>query len=263
MYELSNGASFLVQQMTAASPGTSVFDGSDYGRASLALFGGGPSAGKLWFRAKRYGVASNGISVALINPGGTFTATTATLNGAVVEVRLRTVSGTIQATAKEVADTVNAVRGNAFPVVADYDRTTLGGTVVTAVSSTPLTGGVDPRIEARNSHFKWDIPQNVNSGFFYFEQDVPILIRQMGASFPTAGSVVTFKVWIVNLTPGLAPYSTEKVPLFEAQVSSTLTDVGFSDNRSPLLPYQGLLVTCPLPGLVNFQLRIDNRFPYP
>jgi|GEM_PF-4674066 len=263
MYTLSNGTTFLVQQLTAATPGTSMFDGSDYGRASLALFGGGAANGRLWFRAKRYGAATNSLFVALINPGGNYPATTVTLNGAILEVRLRCVSGAITATAKNVADAVNAISTYAFPIVADYDRSTGGDALVSAVSSTALTGGVNPRIEAASQQFKWDLPINVNGGFFYFEQDVPVVIRQMGARFPTIAAPTLFQIWQVNLTPGLGLYE-EAVPVFQRTLDVGDADnIGFSDARIPLLPYQALYVECALPGIINFHVRPDSRMPYP
>lgn len=264
MYPLSNGATFLVQQSMAASPGTSVFDGSDYGRAQLALFGGGSANGRLWFRAKRYGTSANALMVALINPGGTLATTTASLTGTLIDVRLRTTSGVIQATAAEVANAVNAVRSFGFPVVADYDRTTSGNGVVSAVAGTYLSGGVDPRVEGDQTQYKWDLPMNSNGGLIYFEQERPVIIREMGANFPTIGGPTLFKIWKVNLTPGLGIYTAEKVPLFERTLDAGgAGDIGFSDARSPVLPNQALLVECALPGIVNFQVRLDSRFPYP
>lgn len=264
MYPLSNGTTFLVQHATVASPGSSVFDGTDFGRASLALFGGGPSNGRLWFRAKRYGTAANSLLVTLINPGGTYPTTTATLNGVMVEVRLQTSAGTIVATARDVANAVNAVEAYAFPVVCDYDRSTNGLHVVSAVSGTALTGGVDPRVEAHNQQFKWDLPTNLNGGGFYFEQDDPVMIRQMGASFPTLASPTLFKIWIVNMTPGLGFYANERVPLFERTLDvGSANNIGFSDGKSPILPNQGIVVECALPGIVNFHVRRDSRMPYP
>lgn len=262
MYPLSNGTTFLVQQATAASPGTSVFNATDYGRAGLALFGGGPANGRLTFRAKRYGVNANSLFVTLINPGGTYPATTVTLNGSVIEIRLRCASGVISATAKDVADTVNAVTGYAFPVVADYDRTTAGDGLVTAVASTALTDGVDPRIEGKSRLYKWDLPININGGLFYFEQEDQIVVLQMGARFPTLAAPTSFKIWTVNLTPGLGIYTTEKVPLFERTLDTSGLDIGFTDSRSTLLPNQALLVECALPGIVTFHVSRFARTPY-
>lgn len=260
MYLLSNGSTFLVQQAMAVVPGTSVFNGTEYGRASLAVPGGAANQ-SLWFRAKRYGASANSIMVALVNPGGTLATTTATLTGTLVEVRLRTTAGVVQATAAEVAAAVNAVALYGFPVVADYDRSTLGNGVVSAAAGVLLTGGVNPRVEGQQSQFKWDLPLNQNGGLFYFEQEVPIVIRQMGADFPTIAGPTPFKIWIVNMTPGLGFYTAEKVPLFERVLDAGgLGDIGFSDGRSPLLPNQALRVECALPGIVTFHLRMDSGF---
>ena len=147
MYPVPDGLTFLVQQTLS---GTGVFNGTEYGRASLTLFREEPANKRLWFRAKRHGAASNVLQVTLTNPGGNYAHTTARLSGNMIELRLRTVGGSIVATAKEVADTVNSLPTFAFPIVADYDRTTDGDALVTPVVATPLTGGSDPRVEGRN-----------------------------------------------------------------------------------------------------------------
>lgn len=260
MFPIQDGATFLVQQKVT---GTGTFNGTGYGRASLALFGGDASAKRLWFRARRLGASGNGYAVHLINPGGTTSALNVRLAGAVLEVRLGRSGGALASTARQVADAVNAFAASSgAPVVADYDRTTDGDAVATAVAMTSLAGGVDPVVDWRQQ-FKWAPAANAHAGLFLFDNDHELLVRQMGARMTITTDPTPFKVWIVNLSPGLGLAPGERFPLFERELTIADPDIGFSDGKSPVLPGQGLLVECAAPGIVAFHVRRDSRFPYP
>jgi len=260
MFPIQDGATFLVQQKVS---GTGTFNGTPYGRASLALFGGDPSTKHLWFRARHLGVSGNIYAVHLIDPGGTTAVLDVRLAGTVLEVRLARTAGVVTSTARQVADAVNAYAATyGLPVLADYDRTTAGNTVVTPVAMTSLAGGVDP-VRDWPQQFKWAPAENAHAGLFLFDHDHEVLVRQMGARMTITVDPTPFKVWIVNLTPGLAPILAERFPLFERNLTTAEPHIGFSDGKVPLLPGRGLYVECAAPGVVAFDVRRDSRFPYP
>lgn len=260
MFPIQEGSTFLVQQTVS---GTGVFSGTPFGRASLALFGSDASTKHLWFRAKRVGLWGNAYSVHLIDQGGTTAALQVRLAGTVLEVRMERAAGANVSTARQVADAVNAyAAAGSAPIVADYDRTTAGNTAVTPVAMTALAGGVDP-VRDWPSQFKWSPALNASAGLFLFDNDHEVLVRQMGARMTITSDPTLFKVWAVNLTPGLSPILAERFPLFERELTIAEPNIGFSDGKIPVLPGQGLYVECAAPGAVVFHVRRDSRFPYP
>lgn len=262
MYPISTGNPFLVQQSVS---GTGVFDGSEYGRAKATLPNGDANA-VVRLSARLYGSASNAYSVELVDRGGSIVVPTTVIeqSGAAIRVILRRSSVAILATAQEVAAAINAL-GLAGGVCATYGGT--GNGVVSAASAVSLTGGVNPVDRAGNhTQYVYVHPVNVSGGFFYFEQEETITVRQFECKFQVPGGTYAVTVSRVNLNENLEPIMAESIPCF---VHDLLTvdkpDIAFADVGILLHPRQGLLVTVDgggLPGVVRFDVRKGARYPY-
>jgi hypothetical protein len=261
MYPINNGGTFLVQQAVPAG----VFDGTEVGRAGLAFDGPAAPDSRVLVRARRYGTAANAYGVVLADPGTTGTTLRVEQAGTTITVRLVRTGGGISTTAAEVAAAINAkARATpGFPLVADADPNGTGAGVVAAAPLTPLTGGLDPGTwDDVRGHYKWTFAGN--GGLFYFEQEEAVFLRQVHVNLTIApGASHVVRLWIVNLTPGLAPIPGERGPLIEGVTcTDTSPAFGVTDVRAPVLPGQALLVEADAPGIVTCYVRREARFPY-
>lgn len=262
MYPISTGNPFMVQQSVS---GTGVFNGSEYGRAKATLPNGDPNA-VVRVSARLYGSTSNAYSVELVDRGASIVVpqTVIEQTGAAIRVILRRSSSAILATAQEVAAAINAL-GVAGGVCAIYGGT--GNGVVSAAAAVLLTGGVNPVDRADNhTQYVYVHPVNTSGGFFYFEQEETITVRQFECKFVVPGGTYSVTVSRVNLNENLEPILAEAVPCF---VHDLLTvskpDIAFADVGILLHPRQGLLVEVDgggLPGVVRFDVRKGARYPY-
>jgi len=254
----------MVQQVVS---GTGVFDGSEYGRAKGVITNVDPNA-VVRVSARLYGTAPNSYTIELYDAGAGIDvpATTASQQGAQIRVTLRR-SGElgILATAAEVASAVNNARTG---VVATYGGT--GNGVVSAASPQPITGtasGVDALIAGPNSELVLSyLPANTNGGFFYFEQEYTLAIRQFEAKFTVGGGTYTVTVERVNLNDNLEPVGAEAIPNYVwPAITSTEPDIAYSDGNLYLHPRQALRVMTSgggLPGIVRFDVRRVSGYPY-
>jgi hypothetical protein len=261
MYPINLGTTFMLQEVVS---GTGVFDGTEQGRAFITVNPLDGVDARVIVRAKRYGTLSNAYNVLFIDPGAgvNYPTTRVALNGTTIEVRLRRTTVALQATAAEVAAAINAFADFAFPVVADPDPAGTGLGVVSAAGPTALASGQDASfVDLKGQQFKWTRAPNTNGGLFYFEQEDTLIVRSMLANMVVIGST-PFKIQRVNLTSGLAALSAEKAPIFDRTLTPAAPDIGVTDVRIILLPYQALFVTCAATGLVQMDARREARFPY-
>jgi len=268
MYPIQNGLSFLVQQSVT---GTGVFNGSEYGRAQGRFpFAALPNSDNVVrISARLYGLEGNNYQLQLVDPGiGTNNpSTTAVIQGSRVVVTLRRSSGGgLLATAQEVADAINRAR---LGVGAWYEGT--GNGVVAAQGATVINNvrsGVNSTQRGPNvEQYIWSLPINTNGGFFYFEQEQPVLVHQFESKFDIlSGGPHTVTVARVNLTPNLDPIAGESIPVFVwNQLTPTRPDISFSDVGILLHPLQALTVSTStaLTGVVRFDVRKSAGYPFP
>lgn len=265
MYPVTTGVTFAVE---ATVSGTGGFDGAtERGRASVTI--PGPiSSGNVIVRAKRYGVLANAYTIQFVDPGAgqTNPVTTVSQIGTAIFVRLRRNSGGILATADEVARAINAFGDYTFPISAD--AVSSSPTVVQAVATTPLAGGLDPFSIDLAGRIFYSKFTNQNVGVFYFENTFDaVQIRKVQCNF-VVGGACKLKIETVAMTPGLGLDTTRKGPVLEADISPSTPDFGITDIRDPLLPYQALLVRCldgssnPQPGFVRVEARREANYPF-
>lgn len=265
MFPIVEGVEFCIEIRCA---GTGGFDGAtERMRASVTL-PGALSSGNVTYRAKYYGATANSYSIQQLNPGNgiNFTTTTVEQNGTNIYVKLRRDASTgILATAEEVADAVNKVTAYGFPIVAEAPTSS---TVVQASALTALSGGVDfDSIDpTRRTFVKTFTNQNV--GVFHFGNfREGLQIRKIQTNF-TLSSPSKLKIQSVRFTPGLAMIADSKGPVFDYALSSALPDYGISDIKDPLLPYEGLVISCkdssnnPQPGFIRLYAKRAANFPY-
>lgn len=259
----------MVQQSVTGVGGT--FSGTEYGRAKARFpFAALPGANTVVrVSSKLYGIASNVYTLSMFDNGaGTnVLATTAQLLGNEVRVTLRRTSGGgIQATAAEVAAAINAAN---LPVCAWYEGD--GNGVVAAQSAlaiTNLTSGYDPSLRGPNANqFIWSLPATTPGGWFYFENQEPVLVYQFECLFNAVGvGPETVTVSRANLTPNLEEIAGETIPVFVwANLTNSRPDIAFSDVGIILHPQQALKVTVTnnLTGVARFDLRKTAGYPYP
>lgn len=267
MYPIQNGRSFLVQQSVT---GTGRYASAAYGRA-LGRFPHGAAPGDsavVRVSSKLLGTLANAFTIAFLDAGAGVTVSTTTVNqlGSVFNVNLRRSSGALLATAQEVAAAVNAAN---LAIVASYEGS--GNGVVSAFTATSignLSVGVDPATRGANvDQYVWSLPVDVDGGFFYFEQNEPVLVHQFEALFNVAsGGPYTVTVSRTNLDANLEPIIAETIPVF---VWDSLTvarpDAAFSGEAILLHPKQALVVavTGGLNGVVRFDVRKTAGYPYP
>lgn len=268
MYPIQNGLSFLVQQSVT---GTGAFNGSEYGRA-LGRFPYAASAGSnnvVRISARLYGLDGNAYQLQLLDLGAGINnpATTVSEQGSKIIVTLRrSSSGGILATAQEVADAINRAR---LGVGAWYEGS--GNGVVAAQAATVINNvrsGVNSTQRGPNvEQYIWSLPVNDDGGFFYFEQEQPVLVHQFEAKFDIpSGGPHTVTVSRVNLTPNLEPIAGESIPVFVwDQLTATRPDISFSDVGIILHPLQALTVSTStaLTGVARFDVRKSAGYPFP
>lgn len=258
----------MVQQSVT---GTGAYDGTQYGRAKgrFPLSGEATINQVVRVSARLLGTQPNAYTLQFYDAGvGTpVTATHATANGSAITVTLRRKStGSVEAVASEVALAINQAR---LGIAASYEGD--GNGVVTPMAATPIGNlqlGVDPDLRGPNAdQYIWALPLNASAGFFYFEQDAPLLVHQFEALFsdlPSGLSSVTISR--VNLDSNLEPIAGESVPIFVWEnLSTARPDIAFSDVGIILHPFQALTVAAPetVPGLVRFDVRRTAGYPYP
>jgi hypothetical protein len=127
--------------------------------------------------------------------------------------------------------------------------------------------GVDPAIRgANNEQYLYFVPANTSAGFFFFEQEETITVRQFEALFTVPGGTYTVTVYRVNLNSNYEPILSEAIPVFVWDgITTTRPDIAFSDVGIILHPAQALRVVVNgggLPGVVRFDVRKGGRYPY-
>ena len=268
MYPIQNGLSFLVQQSVT---GAGAFDGSEYGRAlgrfPLAAAPGANNVVRI--SARLYGLDGNNYQLQMLDLGAGINnpATTVSEQGSKIVVTLRrSAGGGILATAQEVADAINRAR---LGVGAWYEGS--GNGVVAAQAATAINNvrvGVNSTQRGPNvEQYIWSLPTGTNGGFFYFEQDHPVLVHQFEAAFNIpSGGPHTVTVSRVNLTPNLEPIAGESIPVFVwNQLTPLRPDISFSDVGILLHPLQALTVatSSALTGVARFDVRKSAGYPFP
>lgn len=261
MYPITLGDTFSVQQSVA---GTGIFNGTDFGRARVVL---GPFAGGGIIRvaARLYGTDANTYLIQLADPGAglNYPATTVELVGTTILVKLRrSTFGGILATPGEVAAAINGQTAVQFPIRA-FAQVDTG--ICDVVAPVALTGGLNPNDISGtpaypNQQFQW-LRTNLNGGFFHFEQEEPILVRQFEAKMLLSGPL-TLTWSIVNLTRDFTAVVGEKIPVFVKDLTLAAPDITVTDVRIPLMSNQALVCDCAVAGLVRVVARREARFPY-
>lgn len=243
MYSLDTTGAVTVQEEIG---GGATFTGvTELGRAKLTM-------GQLRFAAKLLGTAANSYQVQLVDPGVNGTLRVRQL-GVLFQVTLARTAGSLSSTPQHVAEAINAAN---LPIVAAYT----GSTLLTAVAATPLTGGLDPvRVGNR---FEWVRGTGVDGGFFYFEQQEPILIRSLGVRLATPGGLVNASFGRVNLTKSLEVVAGSYIPDREFQFDPTHTFYSVGDMRLVLDRYEALVVKVALEGTVKVTVQRSTFFPY-
>lgn len=264
MYPIALGKTFMAQQVVS---GTGVFNGTEYGRAKGVVTNADPNA-VVRISARLYGTAPNSYTIAFVDAGAgvSVAATTVTQEGPAIRVTLRR-SGELGllATAAEVASAINR---SSTGIVATYGGT--GNGTVTAMAAQAITNtasGADSVIAGpSNEQVLTYLPVNENGGFFYFEQEETLAIRQFEAKFTVGGGTYTVTVERVNLNDNLEPVSAEAIPVFVWEdITSTRPDTAYSGARIYLQPRQALRVTTSgggLPGIVRFDAQRMAGYPY-
>jgi hypothetical protein len=263
MYSPSQGYPFTVQQSVS---GTGAFTGVDYGRARGQISHADPNAVVL-VSAKHYGTTPNSYTVAFIDAGAgvTVPGTTVQQIGPAIRVTLRrSANAGVLATAAEVANAINAANTG---IAAHYGGT--GNGVVSAVPPTPITSealGADPVVVGPNRDmFNYYVPVNQNAGLFYFENEVPLVLREFQAKFIIGGGTHSVQVLKVPLNPRLQPINSEAIPIFNwSLLSSTQPDIAFADGSIVVHPRQAIQVitSSQLPGIVRLTVQRSAIFPY-
>ena len=264
MFPTALGKSFMAQQVVS---GTGVFDGSEYGRAKGTVTNADPDA-VVRISARLYGTAPNAYTIQFVDAGTgvAVPATTVEQVGALIRVVLRrTVELGIVATASEVAAAINNAPTG---IVATYGGT--GNGVVSAMSAQSINNdesGVDAVISGPSSErVLYYLPVNENGGFFYFEQEETLSIRQFEAKFVVSSGTYTVSVERVNLNSNLEIESTESIPNFVWEsITASRPDIAYADNNLYLHPRQALRVITSgggLSGIVRFDARRTGGYPY-
>jgi len=267
MYPIQNGLSFLVQQSTVAG---GAFTGAEYGRAigrfPLAAAPGANNVVRI--SARLYGLDGNAYRLQMVDPGSGVNnlATTVAEQGSTIVVTLRrSIAGGILATAQEVADAINRAR---LGVAAWYEGN--GNAVVAPQAATLINNvrsGVNAALRGPDAQqYIWSLPAAVNGGFFYFEQEQPVVAHQFEAKFDIpSGGPFTVTVSRVNLTPNLEPIPSESIPVFVwDQLTPSRPDIAIADMGVTLHPLQALQVvtSSSLTGIVRFDVRKSPSYPY-
>lgn len=262
-YPIQSGNPFTVQQSVT---GTGVFDGTEYGRAKGQVPNGNPNA-VVRLSARLYGVVPNAYTIQFVDAGaGVLVPTTSAQQiGAAIQVNLRRDPGLgILATAAEVAEAINRAHTG---LVATYGGT--GNGVVSAYGPSLANNtavGVDPALRGPNANqFLWYYPANQSGGFFFFEQEEPLVLRQFEGTFTVLGGTQTVLVKRVPLNSNLEPILSEAIPVFVwDQLTTAKPDIAFSDVGIILQPQQAILVvtSTPMGGVVRLDVRKSARYPY-
>ncbi len=258
MLQFDLGTTTCLQQKLS---GTGVFNGSHMGRATVDL---GSSGSLVRFRARRYGADGNNLRVALVDAGaGTAVSVTNVqlVGNNLVNVNLRRTTGAIVATADEVANAVNNYLNTnnpsqQLPVVAYAP----GTSVVVAAAATNLAGGLDPTIMAPQVKFE---AANVNGGLIYFDQDVPIVVRQLECYFSDPGGSESVSFKVANLTTGLEVDASEAITIFTATVTTSQRYASFAAANFIMLPHQCLQIITSGPtlsGVARVYARRESQF---
>lgn len=220
------------------------FTGDRYAQASLSH--ASASLSHLRFLAPEIGADGNGMKVELIGPhAGRPQSTRAQWDPSArkLSVWLGTnVTGTITATANEVAAAVNAVKdplsGHRAPIGASV--VTNGAGTVDPLAATNLAGGVDPTHRA--GMYLLDAGSG-NVGLFVFGRTPgPFLIRSVEGQY--SGVVATTKVTLekLNLDDGYNPIESSATVIASWEVTPTAPEASLSDLKFPLMPFQALRV---------------------
>lgn len=256
--------------MQYAVSGTGTMDGtSEYGRARLTVDPGVGSSGIVRFAAKLYGSAANAITLQYIDAGAGVTVPQCVVQqlGPAITVLLSRNALAITATAKMVADAINAFTGYTSPAyairaLADFPLAT---TVLAATAPLQFTGGYNPELVG-GSQFLWTPSVNTNVGYLDVEQQNPMWVLGFAAKFDSV-PVGQFSVRVsrVRLDEIFRPIVAEAIPLFVYDfITTSAPDISYADVRQVVHPGQGLLVqsTTNTPGLFNFDFTRAAEFPY-
>lgn len=258
MYPTPLGVSFVVQQRVS---GTGQFTGVEYGRARVTLSKADPNA-VVRAAARLYGTLANNLTLELVDRGvgNVISATRVEQVGSNIRVILRRgSSGSPLATSAEVAAALNSYDAyNSTPLgaVAGGDGTGL----VVGASAVALTGGVNPSPLGALG-FSWVVPANSHAGLFHFEQERPVLVRQLEFKFTIASGTHWVKVERGPLNEAFEFVSADAVPVVVYESLTTgAPDLTIADAPLLLPPRWGLRVTtdAALPGLVRMDVRRDD-----
>lgn len=258
MFPVDAGTVFLVEQNCS---GTGVFNGTNFGKATLTL---GAGISQVKFTSFLYGTNSNNIKIQLLDEGAgvTRTSTAVEFTGSDFIIHLRRNPSMILATADEVAAVVNEFFNKQNgPVVAIGG----GSGIVVPTSPTFMSGGISPAINFGGSIFTFT-RSNLNGGFFHLENKpgTPLIVRDFEAKFQASGSAtVTFSR--VNLNSNLEEIAGTSIPFYvwdDLDVSKP--DISVNDIRVLIQPFQAVKVECSasFTGLVRLNVRRESNFPY-
>lgn len=255
MYPVPLGVNFVVSQQAS---GTGAFTGADYGRAKLTVPNGDANA-VVRVAAKLYGTICNGLTIEFVDRGlgNAVAATTVEQVGTAIRVILRRLTtGSVLATAAEVAAAINAFTEFPLPIGAVAGGTGLG--VVGAVAPTALASGVNPTTSP--DVYRWGLV-NTNFGLFHFEQDGSVVIRQIEAKFTISSGTHTFTVSRVPLNEAFEPVTAEALPVFVYEnLTTARPDIAISDIEVLVPPRWALQVvtSSALVGIVRMDVRRDR-----
>lgn len=248
MLPLNSGTLFQVSQ--SALDQYHHFDGSTYGRARATVISSGNTDSDVYLAARLLGTAPNAVTVEFEDdgPGIEVTTTTVSQAGSAITVNLRRSTMAVLATAKEVADALNAAAAasKAFPLTAHYQGTGLGAvSAKTALYLDNNESGVDPNPAEYNSPWHWAPPvgQTFGLGVFYFE-NITETVRVRSVSFffdVTAGSNHAY-ISKARLDPGGTLVANTKVPLVEPLLLTPSVKAGSFEMDVALFPGEVLLV---------------------
>jgi len=248
MLPLNSGALFQVSQ--SALDQYHHFDGSTYGRARATVISSGKTDSDVYLAARLLGTAPNAVTVEFEDdgPGIEVTTTTVSQAGSAITVNLRRSTMAVLATAKEVADALNAAAAasKAFPLTAHYQGTGLGAvSAKTALHLDNNKSGVDPNPAEYNSPWHWAPPvgQTFGLGVFYFENVLEtVRIRAVSFYFDVlAGSNYAY-ISKAKLDPGGAVVTKTKTPLLDPVLLTPSVKAASFELDAHLFPGEVLIV---------------------
>ncbi len=248
MIDFKLGGTYQLEQVLS---GSGVFDGALLGYATYTDSAGGAS---FTIRARRLGIELNTVPVRIVLPANN-RVTRARWNGTELVVYLEAIAGVSQAQSSDVVHAVNNAESTAQSVrVSDlFVASVVAENLVATDDEGTLTGGMDPT--SYGSRHSYAPMANTHGGLFYFENDVPWVLTEIGCRF--AGSGVTVSGRIVNVTEALAMVSATEVSFWD--VVTTTVYASYGGVPRMIMPGQALLLSAASAGLVRVTARDEAR----